>query len=226
MFRSVSALLASIAMIASASAADLAARPAPIAAPLAAPVFDWTGFHVGLQAGGAWNASHWSGFVGTPFDTHGSGGLIGGQIGYDRQFGNFVLGVEGDLAAVGVDGRGQCSNVPGTVCSTKQSWVGSARGRVGYALDRVLVYGTGGVAFTNYSFREIAPFPQSWNHGSRVGWTAGVGAEYAFDANWSVGAEWKYADFGTKRGSGGFGPTSVDFRETENTLVARINYRF
>ena len=105
---------------------------------------------------------------------------------------------------------------------------------------------TGGVAFTNYKFSAtqippaIIPGTATWGGGARTGWNLGVGAEYALTNNWSIGAEWKYYNFGTKNGAcasgvaglcanyGFFGPATVrtNFRETENALTARVNYRF
>ncbi|RUU48979.1 outer membrane protein, partial [Mesorhizobium sp. M2C.T.Ca.TU.002.02.1.1] len=139
------ALLCSVAFLAASSpvlAADLVQ-------PVAAMPFSWTGFYIGGQAGGGWNDSHWSGtFV--PFNTNGSGGVFGGQIGYNWQIDRYVIGIEGDFAGSTVKGDNQCSDDAGTVCQTKQDYLGSVRGRLGYAVDRFLIYGDAGVAFTKY----------------------------------------------------------------------------
>ncbi|CAN7493565.1 porin family protein [Mesorhizobium amorphae] len=216
-------LLCSVAFLAATSpilAADLVQ-------PVAAMPFSWTGFYVGAQAGGGWNDSHWSGTTFIPFNTNGSGGVFGGQIGYNYQINQFVIGIEGNLAGSTVKGDNQCSNVTGTVCETKQDYLASVRGRLGYAVDRFLVYGDGGVAFTNYKFAEVDSFQQSFGGGSRVGWTAGLGVEYAFTDHWTAGVEWNYYDFGTKSGESdvntGF---FVDNRDTENVVVGKINYKF
>ncbi|WP_214477736.1 outer membrane protein, partial [Mesorhizobium sp. dw_380] len=162
--------------------------------PVGAAPYSWTGFYVGAQVGGAWNDSRWSpvgglGFV--PFNTNGSGVVYGGQIGYNYQINQFVIGIEGDFAGSTVKGDDQCSTTAGTTCETKQDYLGSVRGRLGYAVDRFLIYGDAGVAFTKYKFAET-DFPQSFGGGSRVGWTAGLGAEYAFTDHWTAGVEWNY----------------------------------
>jgi outer membrane immunogenic protein len=212
----------------SALAADLptvkGAPPAP-----AAPQFSWTGFYVGGQLGGAWNSSEFgvaSGPPAAPFLTDGGGVIYGGQAGYNYQFGQFVIGVEGDFAGSTMVGNAQCSTVIGTNCRTSQDWLGSVRARVGAAFDRLLVFGDGGVAFTQYRFSQNVPVTQSWGSGGRTGWTLGVGAEYAVSDHVTAGVEYNYYNFGDAVGTGGFGPTSIKFTESENTLVAKLNYKF
>ncbi|UVK55092.1 porin family protein [Mesorhizobium sp. AR02] len=213
------------------SAAFLAASSPVLAADLVEPVaaapFSWTGFYIGAQAGGGWNDSRWSQTGSPTFNTNGSGGVFGGQIGYNYQINQFVIGIEGDLAGSTVKGDAQCSTTAGSVCETKQDYLGSVRGRLGYAFDRFLVYGDGGVAFTKYKFAETQLFLQSFDGGSRVGWTAGLGVEYAFTDHWTAGAEWNYYDFGSKSGASSVNPGfSVDNRDTENVVVGKINYKF
>lgn len=216
------------------SAAFLAASSPVLAADLVEPVaampYSWTGFYVGAQVGGAWNDSRWSpttppGF--DPFNTNGSGAVYGGQIGYNYQINQFVIGIEGDFAGSAVKGDSQCPATPGSNCQTKQDYLGSVRGRLGYAIDRLLIYGDAGVAFSKYKFAETQLLLQSFGGGSRVGWTAGLGAEYAFTDHWTAGVEWNYYDFGSKDGASSINPAFVlKARETENTVVARINYKF
>ncbi|PBB34765.1 outer membrane protein [Mesorhizobium sp. WSM3868] len=201
---------------------------ADLVQPVAAMPFSWTGFYVGGQIGGGWNDSHWSGNFFLPFNTNGSGGNFGGQIGYNYQIGQYVLGIEGDLAGSTVKGDDQCgANATFTTCETKQDYLGSVRGRLGYAFDRFLVYGDGGIAFTKYKFTAFQPFVQTFGGGSRVGWTAGLGVEYAFTDHWTAGAEWNYYDFGTRSGFASVVPiATVDNRDTENVVVGKINYKF
>ncbi|CDX59178.1 Outer membrane protein [Mesorhizobium plurifarium] len=211
------------------SVAFLAASSPVLAADLVQPVagmpFSWTGFYVGGQAGGGWNDSHWSGSF-FPFDTNGSGGIFGGQIGYNWQIDQYVIGIEGDLAGSTVKGDNQCSVATGTTCETKQDYLASVRGRLGYAVDRFLIYGDAGVAFTKYKIAEVdSTTPQTFGGGSRVGWTAGLGAEYALTDHWTAGAEWNYYDFGTRTGFDAGGQLLRN-RDTENTVVGKINYKF
>lgn len=218
------ALLCSAAFLAMASpvlAADMVE-------PVAAMPFSWTGLYIGGQAGGGWNDSRWSlssGFPFAPFNTNGSGGIFGGQIGYNYQIDQFVIGVEGNFAGSTVKGDNQCAGTSGPPCETKQDYLGSVRGRLGYAVDRFLIYGDAGVAFTKYKFAQV-DF-QSFGGGSRVGWTAGLGVEYALTDHWTAGVEWNYYGFGTKSGvsSNGSG-FAVNNRDTENVVVGKINYKF
>lgn len=228
-------LVASLAVLTmssfAASAADLPTTkglpPAP--APAYAP-YSWTGFYIGGQLGGAWSDSTWSAAPGMPpfptFGTPGSGFLYGGQAGYNYQIGQFVLGAEGDLSGLALTGDHQCSNSVGTTCQTKQDWLGSIRARAGFAIDRLLLYADGGVAFTDYHFAETAGTLQSWGRGSWTGWTLGLGAEYAFTDHITGGVEYNYYDFGSAVGHGGTPPSSIKFREFENTVVAKVSYKF
>jgi outer membrane immunogenic protein len=77
-----------------------------------------------------------------------SGGLVGGTVGFNYQLGSIVLGLEGDIDWSGISGSGSC--VAGTLsCQTTNDWLGTARGRIGYAFNQVLPYVTGGAAFGN-----------------------------------------------------------------------------
>ena len=73
------------------------------------------------------------------------GGQAGGTFGYNRQFGNFVFGVEGDIDWSGLKGTGTSAGCPGGCC-TSDSWLSTVRGRIGYSFDRVMPYATGGLA--------------------------------------------------------------------------------
>jgi outer membrane immunogenic protein len=140
-----------------AAAADLPPIMEPAPPPMVSPVpiaYNWSGVYVGAHGG-------W-GFGDGAFD---DGFVIGGQIGVNWQWNNFVLGAEGD--------------------GSFTDWgaadaVGTARLRGGFAFDRFLVYGTGGVALQDFS---------------DAGWVAGGGGEYALTDNVSVGVEYLHYDF-------------------------------
>lgn len=163
-----SALLASAAILTagSAFAADLPARsmaPAPYIA--AAPIFTWTGFYVGLNAGAGWNNdSNGYGYssFGTVVPTVYAGSNSndaaftgGAQIGYNMQFGSFVAGVEADINYIDRDNGGvgvaPVATAAGTYYTLNRSggdnWFGTVRGRLGFAFDRALIFATGGLAF-------------------------------------------------------------------------------
>ena len=137
-------ILSLAALAQSAAAADLSRRYEPVpGAPVYAPLYKWTGFYVGLNGGGAWGHSRWDSAGG--FDV--TGGLLGGTIGYDWQTGPLVFGVESDLDWTHIGGSTTSFCPLG--CKTSNSWLGTVRGRVGYAVDRIMPYVTGGLAFGN-----------------------------------------------------------------------------
>jgi outer membrane immunogenic protein len=235
-------LMASVAALAfgigGASAADLGA-PAP--APLAVP-FSWTGFYVGGNVGYGWGTATDDPSFSQPFgiiaasfgatDTDKLNGVIGGaQTGYNWQVNNFVLGLETDIQASGQNGTdtfdGLIVNPFGNNAATgtdtsKLDWFGTTRARLGLAVDRWLVYGTGGVAYgeVNYSgniqpanpsgfpLGTVQNAPIVWDQSNtKVGWAAGAGVENAITGNWSWKLEYLYMDLGstTANLSGGVG---------------------
>src|SRR4051812_24355861 len=148
-------LLSSVALLgltAGAFAADLPGRSAP-APMMAMPLFTWSGFYVGVNAGYGWNNNDHA--VVSPAGTilavtgEDDGGFVGGaQVGYNFQFGSFVAGVETDLQYADIGGRGAFT-VAGTNFFTDDSdnYFGTVRGRLGFAIDRALVYATAGFAY-------------------------------------------------------------------------------
>jgi outer membrane immunogenic protein len=218
-------LLSSVALlglVTAASAADLPMRQAPPAPFIAAvPIFTWTGFYVGAQAGYAWGDNNNAfGFNngsvvtigGTPYLVGGlnngdnnDGFVVGGHVGYNAQFGQFVVGVEGDLEWADLGGNDNSfalTNLAGQTVVINSGlgldWQGSIRARIGYAFDRVLVYGTGGFAFAGLNdsnnFNIVSPF---FNAGDDTvsGWTLGAGVEYAFTNNLTTRIEYRYTSF-------------------------------
>ncbi len=202
-------LLASVGAIAlagAAFAADLPSRaPPPVYVP-PAPIFTWTGIYIGGQIGYAWGTSNTN--LGdnfgdyTSFSTNNSGVIGGAHVGYNLQLSQFVVGLEGD-----VDGSSLKKTVYGdpfidsfisvpTTISGNLGVQGSIRGRVGYAWDRVLLYATGGVAFAGFNGSISTPYGYDSASTTRVGWTVGGGLEYAVTNNWSIRAEYRYAQFG------------------------------
>lgn len=125
---------------AAAGAADLQrAVPTPAPAYAPAPYYDWTGFYLGANGGWSGGDSHFNfegvGLGRDPFDT--SGWQAGGTLGFNVQAGHMVFGLEGDLDWSNVNGSSTCA-LSSLTCQTQNNWLGTARGRVGYAFDRVL----------------------------------------------------------------------------------------
>lgn len=212
-----------LAMASPSLAADLP-RPAYKAPVYVAPLFSWTGFYVGISGGYGFGKSDWSSTA-TTGDTKPKGALAGATLGYNLQTGAWVWGVEADISASWMKdsaetGTGVCS---GGGCETKNSWFGTARGRIGYAWDRWLPYITGGAAFGDIKMTRNTGLSESE---TRVGWTAGLGVEYAFLGAWSAKLEYLYADLGKAECSAttcGIA-TDVDFKA--NIIRAGLNYRF
>lgn len=209
-------LLSAAVLIASAtgaSAADLPSRRAPAPVIAAVPVFTWTGFYIGAQAGYAWGEDEHRLFDGgvdvTPFNpffasgnTYDVDGVVGGvHAGYNRQLGSIVVGLEGDLEAAGIRGD-RLWGVPGNSLSAESeiNLQGSVRARLGYALDRTLVYVTGGAAFARFenTYTDVLagfePLVDERN-ASEWGWTIGAGIEHAFTDNLTARVEYRYTRF-------------------------------
>jgi outer membrane immunogenic protein len=192
----------------SALAADLPTRKTP-PAPVGPTAFDWTGFYVGAEFGGAWAQSRAyypiagpAGYL--PYDPN---GVFGGlYAGYNYQFaGGVVVGVEGDVNYGDVRRGTYYHDVPtGSIPSDTGvgdlSWFGSARARLGYAFDRFLPFVTGGAAFADYRNTLVANSNPSFSGSSdhtMVGWTVGGGLDYALASNVTLRLEYRYADYGS-----------------------------
>ena len=184
-----------------AAAADMS-YPAPAATYAPAPIFTWTGFYLGANAGYGWGEADYSSDI---------DGFLGGiQAGYNFQLsGPFVIGVEADI---------QYSNIESSVFTL--DYFGTVRARAGFAVDQFLLYGTGGLAYGRGTY-ELGGLS---NDQTNIGWTVGDGAEYAIDMNWSVKAEYLYVDLGSETYTTVAGP--IDVGLTSNILRAGVNYRF
>jgi outer membrane immunogenic protein len=221
-------LLASVGVlalgIASASAADIARREMPAKAPayVVTPAYNWTGFYVGINGGGAFGRSTLSNAFGsTSYDV--TGGLVGGTIGYNYQINQLVLGIEGDIDWADISGNTSSGICAGIACSTKNDWLGTVRGRIGYAFDRFMPYVTGGAAFGDVK-TSVAGF--SGQTDTKAGWTAGGGLEFAINGPWTAKVEYLYVDLGDDTcGAANCGlSTNTNFRA--NIVRAGLNYRF
>jgi outer membrane immunogenic protein len=186
-------LLASVGVLAMASmanAADLPRQMVTKAPAYIAPYYNWTGFYLGINGGGGWGGSSWDSTGNIDL----SGGMIGGTVGYNWQFGTWVLGLEGDIDWASIKGT---TNVPGCFaggCTTENTWLGTARGRVGYAFDRFMPYITGGAAFGGVDANHAGFTGQS---STQVGWVAGVGLEFAVVNNVTAKVEYLHYDLGS-----------------------------
>jgi outer membrane immunogenic protein len=223
-------LVAAAVALTAASLASAADLPLPTKAPATQAVYNWTGFYVGANFGGGWSRSAVSGSatsaltgVGVFPETfagniNSSGVLGGGQIGFNYEFpSNWVVGIEADIDGSGIAGAtNTCATILATgavaACETSSSRLndfGTVRGRAGYALNNVLLYGTGGLAWDQNSITHTAtcvgaacpgaslPFVSNNPSlsSSAIGWAAGAGAEWAFFRNWTFRLEYLHLEF-------------------------------
>jgi outer membrane immunogenic protein len=198
-------------------AADLS-RPSYKAPIYSTPGYSWTGFYAGINGGYGFGSSTWSG-AGTTGSPSPKGPLGGVTLGYNLQTGSWVWGVEGDFDYSWVKGTatgtGACA-APG--CETRNNWLATARGRLGYAgWDRWLPYITGGAAFGSM---KLTPANGAAETKTRLGWTLGAGVEYAVLTNWTAKLEYLYADLGTTSGA------AADVTFKESIVRVGLNYRF
>jgi outer membrane immunogenic protein len=187
-------------------AADLPIKAAVM--PPATAVSSWTGFYLGIAGGGGWaDSRHTNAINGIHSGTVGiRGGLLGGTYGYNLQLGSWLLGFEGDFSWSGIkgdflesSGSDFCSAALELHCSTNLRWLGTDRVRFGFAWDRLLFYGTAGVAYGEVEATLLgAPFLVTAGANTRAGFIFGGGVEWAFAPAWSVKAEYLRTDLGEK----------------------------
>jgi outer membrane immunogenic protein len=233
--------------VGAASAADLGARPYTKAPLFADPIFNWAGFYVGGNVGGAWTTQQWVNSANTTvfgdlgpgqgFRQHGSGVFGGGQMGYNWQASNFVFGLEGTIA--GLDNRGNLFNTAFGVVRDDQfnwrtNWMATVTGRLGYAVTNNLFYVKGGYAGANNRLSVADTTPPVTGAGSQTqwhnGWTVGAGWEYGITQNWIVGLEYDYAAFENKSyqlSGPAAGVYTFDAKPRDiQSAVVRLSYKF
>jgi outer membrane immunogenic protein len=215
-------------------AADLGAppvEPLPPAAPIAVP-FNWSGFYVGAVVGYQWDKMDGTYFnpvfTAPTIKADGDGFVGGAYAGYNAQLGQFVVGLEADVEAVGASGYGE-DRILNAYFDIDQKWQGSARARLGYAIDRFMPYLTGGVSLAKWDIEGgtvIAPTTSFTYSTTQVGWTAGAGIEYAFTDNLIGRAEYRYADYGEESKAI---PIPPDFDRVDlksHTARVGVGYKF
>lgn len=236
-----------------ASAADLPARTytkAPAMIP--PPVYDWTGFYIGGHIGGGWGDNSVTELApgvgafptGTAFNRVNLSGFLGGvQGGYNYQFSNIVLGVEGEYTWEDLSGTATTvSTVPGLVgfsstTTSKATDLALVTGRLGYAANNWLFYVKGGGAWgqghsDGSAFRANGTLFETTSSGTvdRTGWVVGLGVEWGFAPNWSVKLEYNHVDFGSTNvvvsNSLGTAPSNVSSSEHFDIVKAGVNYHF
>jgi outer membrane immunogenic protein len=218
-----------------ASAADLAARPVYTKAPppIAAPYYDWSGFYLGINGGWGQNRDNRSdATTGVSFGSHdANGGTVGGQVGYRWQMSSLVFGLEAQGNWSDFKGSSTSLLFNGQTNTSKIDSFGLFTGQIGYAWDRVLVYVKGGAAVTDNHYTAnstIGPLI-GFDATSETRWGAsvGVGIEYAFAQNWSLGFEYNHLFMGNPDVNSSTGFLIADhIKEDVDLFTARVNYKF
>jgi outer membrane immunogenic protein len=218
--------------VAPAVAADLPARaPAYTKAPaIVQAAYDWSGFYIGINGGGATSRIDWNadGF-GDEGSHHATGGTVGGQIGYRWQMSSWVFGLEAQGNWADFKGSNVSQQFVDSINQTKIDAFGLFTGQIGYAWDRALFYVKGGAAVTDNRFTSITTgVGGGFDTATETRWGAavGVGFEYAFAPSWSVGFEYDHLFMGNNDVVSNAGFFSDHIKEDVDLFTARVNYKF
>jgi outer membrane immunogenic protein len=201
--------------------------------PAITPAYNWGGIYFGFNLGYGFGTSNWT----DPNDPGGATGnfklkgfLVGPTLGFNFQTDAFVIGAEADFDGSWIDGKVSspfCSI--GTQCETKSFWFSTARARLGYALDRVLFYGTAGGALGDVAAGQSGSFQRT----TKGGWTAGAGIEVAFGENVTARIEYLYLKLQnsvcTSPGACGTdpgGPPNDTVKFSTNMIRLGLDYKF
>ncbi|MGO4403469.1 outer membrane protein [Bosea sp. RAF48] len=173
--------------------------------------YNWNGIYAGIHSGAAFDR-----FEGAAKKSRNTV-LFGGQLGYNVQLGNMVFGMEGDAS---MNGTSSNSRGRGAGTSVDMRYVSTLKARAGVAFDRVLVYGTGGLA---YGSLKASDGLLSKTKG-KMGYVVGAGAEYAITDHLSAKLEYNYVSLGKQNFQ--FSNTRSRIGVTEHLVKAGLNYRF
>jgi outer membrane immunogenic protein len=248
-----------------AAAADLPVKARPMAPVVT--VYNWTGCYIGGNVGGKWVRTSGSVDVGPTGTGTGLGApgrvlfgevnsttlIAGGQVGCNYQVpgSNWVLGLEGDFdwhrwsRSNTLVGTQPFPFVAGDIFDIRSRWQASARGRIGYAWDRLLLYVTGGAAFTevdvgtNFIATGVFPATIATHNKTLFGATVGGGFEYAFTNNFSAGIEGRYTWYGTQTYNAGlvatiftpatgaftFAPATQTYKLDTFEVMGKLNFK-
>jgi len=235
--------LGALALATGAQAADIAARPTYKAPAMAPAPWSWAGFYVGANVGVASTRSSASddpaalpvvSLNGLTANANGTNVMGGVQAGYNWQIANAVVGVEADLSYIGQNRSSiPVQAIAGTdQLNSRLNGLGTVRARAGWAFDRLLVYGTGGVAFASIKDQVVNPaFPfTATSDTTRTGWAAGLGVEYAISGPWTVKVEYLHVELPNRSAAAFIGGamTAYAFAFRDKIDIGRvgINYKF
>jgi outer membrane immunogenic protein len=241
---------AAVFLTAPAMAADMPVKAPPV---VVASVFSWSGFYIGGNIGYGWGKSDFTNVTTADISFFPTGGGLsvnprgvigGGQVGYNWQSGQWVIGVEGAYSASGMKEDVVTTSwlTPTATVTTTSKFrnIVSGTAKIGIAQDRLLAYVVGGYAGANVGLDLVRSpggllaFPNSAFSSERHhGWTIGAGLDYAVTRNVTLGVAYNHHNFGTKihntpRIDGSASPPTVSNRlsATANVAVVRLNYLF
>ena len=202
------------------------------AADMDLPAYDWSGFYLGVHGGGAWVDGD------IPAQTPATGGafqtwngeddlglLFGGQAGFNHQFGNLVLGVEGQFSFATNEGSASYPGRPDM--DYDMNWLAAVGPRIGFAADNMLLYAKGGVAFADFDYSHLSGGGPRSASTTDTGFMLGAGIEYGFTENVSAKLEYGYFAFGDDTVNVSTAPLiNVAHDRDIHAVTLGVNYRF
>jgi outer membrane immunogenic protein len=212
-----------------AMAADM--QPAPVYT--RAPVFNWTGFYIGANLGGARaDGNVTDSLFGLNASAKRSGLLVGGQVGFNYQVNSFVIGVEGnfDWTSLSATGNGVAISNAGTLQgSANTNWLTTAAARFGVAVNRVLFYGKagGGWVGNSASIANLTTGASVSAFSINSGWLVGAGLEWSFAPHWSTKIEYDYLGLHNSSFTSIFFPADTfTLNRNIQTVTVGLDYTF
>jgi opacity protein-like surface antigen len=195
---------------------------------------DWSGFYFGLSSGYQWSSID-TRFTASGFSVDHDSGLVGGHLGLQHQWGNIVLGVEGNLMSAFKNefGATNCPLNAAQSCTNRLSDMFTVGGRAGWAMGHWMPYLSGGYANAAFDYRastKATGVELEEAHTRNNGWYAGGGFEWTVSPGWTTGLEYRHYEFDDKQtraftpGVGVNGPTTMG--ATTDTVMARVSWRF
>lgn len=193
--------------------------------------YSWTGFYIGGNLGGAWADTNLTEVAsGLKWGGNQNQFTGGGQVGFNYQVSNIVLGIEGGFNWAAIDANSAAFAIPaGTFqASVETDWIGTLAGRFGIAADNWLFYGKAGGAWVQGTGRvtNVVSGASTSSTNTASGWLLGGGIEYAFNRNWSARVEYDYIALSDRTLHGPAGLTTVRVENDLQLLTVGINYKF
>lgn len=214
------------------AAPAVAADPSRFTGDENTPQFDWSGFYAGVFGGYGSSTSNQSYDGGPDFVVNGGGGTLGGDVGANIQLGdNFILGGEADMAWGNINGN---TTIDGGLYSANIGWLGSLTAKLGFTVDRLMIYADAGGALAGFDQSDRDTPADDFGTANfetvAAGWTAGAGAAYALTDNLSANVKYSYYSLGSRDYNvvntvpGFWGAHSADL--TAQSITAGLNYKF